>query len=564
MSGSNRKKERREFNNEVLGERKRQEAANAQKEQQMAGIYKVVAIVVAVAVVALLLWNNNPFQKQPVAATINGQDYTLPELAYYYNSARQYEAMMASYFGGNYSPSLPDSTQIRVAAVEAGVDENGNQVEAAPAQTYAEYFRESAVSSLESTSIWYQAAVDAGQATVTADMKAKIDDNLRQISITCSQYSISQKSYFQQVYGAGMTQKLFVSLLEKGYVAEAYATAFQAAQEISDDEITSYYNENKNTYDLTTYNIFYVDGAPEEKLDSDGNKIDPTEAEISAALRSAKTTADEITAAVKDGTGFHAATVNHDENLEALLDESYYFKPNMTYSGTNASVAEWIYDASRKLGDVATIASVNSTGDTIGYYVVEFLARMRDDELTASIRHILIHAETTEYVVAEDGTETVFDPASVAEGEEKPATVTKPSEEQWAAAQAEIDRIQQEWLDADGSEETFAELANKYSTDTGSNTIGGLYEGNKPGGFVPNFDAWVFDPARAPGDHGTVQNDGSYVGCHLIYYVSQGQPQWMNSIRDTLKADASQAWYEAQHEQISSVSYPDVLAALGA
>jgi len=562
MSGSNRKKERKEQINEVFGERMRKETAEAQKEKQLATIYKAVAVVVVVLVAALLLWSNNPFQKQPAALTINGTDYTLPEVAYFYNNARQYEAMYASWGMSSYSPSLPDNVQVRTAAQDAHVDENGNQIEAVEAQSYAQYFREAAIQNMESTAIWHSAAVAAGAGTVSAEGRAQIDADLRQIDVVCRQNSISLKSYFRQVFGEGMDKKLYVSMMERTLIAEAYSAAFTESHEISDADITSYYNENKNTYDLTTYNVFFVSGAPEEKLDNDGNKLDPTEEEKLLALTESGVVAAEVVSAVKDGTSFYDAAIVHDMGSEAIFDQSHYFKPNQAMSETNTNISAWLYDAGRKLGDVTAIEATN------GYYVVEFLARLRDDNATANIRHILINAETTEFVVNEDGTETVYDPTSLAEGEEEPVIVAKPSEEQWAAAQAEIERIQAEWLTAstgNGSlEDKFAELANQYSDDGGSNTTGGLYVDRAPGGFVPNFEDWVFDPSRAAGDYGIVQNDGQYVGYHLIYYVGDGQPQWMIAIRGTLKQEASLAWYDAEYEQAAITSYPEQLEKLGA
>jgi len=558
MSGSNRKKERKEQSNEVLGERKRQETAKAQKEQQLTTVYKAAAVVVVILVAALLLWSNNPFKKQPVAMTVNGQDFTLPEVAFYYNNMRQYESMMANWGASSFSPYLPDNAQLRIAAQEAGVDDNGNQIEAVEAQTFEQYFSEAAIMELESTTIWYNAAVAAGASTLSAEAKAEIDASMRQIDVVCRQNSISMATYFRQVFGEGMNKSLYISMMEKGYIADAYNKAFTSSHEVSDDEIMGYYNENKNTYDLVSYNVFFVDGTPEEKLDNEDNVIDSTDAEITAAMRVAKATGDEVVAAVESGTSFYDAALIHDLGSDAILNESYYLKSKQTMSVINGSIAEWLYAANRNSDDVTCIES------TSGYYVVQFLDRLRDDVTTASIRHILIYAESTEYAVDENGVETAFDSESLAEGEEKPATILKPSEEQWAAARAEIDRIEQEWLDAGGSEETFAELANKYSDDGGSNTLGGLYEGGKPGSFVPNFDDWVFAAGRVTGDYGIVQNDGDYFGCHLIYYVGDGQPEWMIAIGNTLKANASQAWYDAQYEQISSTIYPDELAKLGA
>ena len=72
-----------------------------------------------------------------------------------------------------------------------------------------------------------------------------------------------------------------------------------------------------------------------------------------------------------------------------------------------------------------------------------------------NVRHILIEPEADE-----DGTIT---------------------DEAWTAAEEKAQEVLTEWQSGAADEESFGELANTYSTDTGSNSNGGLYEDVHPG-----------------------------------------------------------------------------------
>ena len=78
-------------------------------------------------------------------------------------------------------------------------------------------------------------------------------------------------------------------------------------------------------------------------------------------------------------------------------------------------------------------------------------------------------------------------------------------------------------------------LANEKSTDTGSNTNGGLYEDVYPGQMVTAFNDWCFDSARKSGDTGIVETTYGY---HVIYYVgTTGQ-----TYRDYQIVNDMEAW----------------------
>ena len=163
-----------------------------------------------------------------------------------------------------------------------------------------------------------------------------------------------------------------------------------------------------------------------------------------------------------------------------------------------------------------------------GYYVISFHDRYLSDEPTRDVRHILARAENT---TGEDN------------------KLVAPTDEAWAAAKAKMDEIQAAWDASGKTEDDFAKLANEKSDD-GNGTTGGLYERNTEGYFVPEFNDWVFDSARKPGDVGMVQHSAEegatngYYGYHLIYYVGENEPVWMGTVRNNLATEAQQTWMD--------------------
>lgn len=121
------------------------------------------------------------------------------------------------------------------------------------------------------------------------------------------------------------------------------------------------------------------------------------------------------------------------------------------------------------------------------------------------------------------------------------------TEEQWQICYEEAERILEEWKAGAATEESFAELANKYSQDGGSNTTGGLYQGITPeSSYVEPFLNWSVDESRQVGDTGIVETEFGY---HIMYYsAGQGQweyyaRQWFLEDRQTkLLAEAAEKW----------------------
>lgn len=105
--------------------------------------------------------------------------------------------------------------------------------------------------------------------------------------------------------------------------------------------------------------------------------------------------------------------------------------------------------------------------------------------------------------------------------------------EDWAAAEKKANEIYQQWQDGGATEELFAQLANEYSEDGGSNTAGGLYTDVPAGQMVEIFNDWIMDDSRQYGDSAVLKADYHYQGYHIMFFV-EGQPAWKTAAREKL------------------------------
>ena len=91
------------------------------------------------------------------------------------------------------------------------------------------------------------------------------------------------------------------------------------------------------------------------------------------------------------------------------------------------------------------------------------------------------------------------------------------TQEAWDACMAEAQKLLDEWLAGEKTEESFGEMANKYSDDqSGKVTNGGIYEDVVIGDMVKPFEDWMFDESRQVGDYGLVKTQYGY---HIMYFV---------------------------------------------
>ncbi len=185
------------------------------------------------------------------------------------------------------------------------------------------------------------------------------------------------------------------------------------------------------------------------------------------------------------------------ETLEAIAaDLGGTYETSTGLSNNTGAFSDWLFDAARQDGDIAAI-----DGET--YYITAlFHGVARNDFHAVSVRHILVEDEKT----AND--------------------------------------LLAQWEKGAKTEDSFAKLATDNSTDPGSSSNGGLYEGVIPGAMVAEFNDWCFDEARKAGDTGIVKTDYGY---HVMYFVAKNAlPYWQEQVQISLKNDAYQTWYTEQ------------------
>lgn len=118
------------------------------------------------------------------------------------------------------------------------------------------------------------------------------------------------------------------------------------------------------------------------------------------------------------------------------------------------------------------------------------------------------------------------------------------TDEAISAAHEKAEQLYEEWSAGEKTEASFASLADTYSDDGGSVGNGGLYEDIYDGQMVEGINEWLFDTGRAIGDTAVIDNNGSYVGTHIVYFVGYGDLYCNVLSLDDLKYADESEWFE--------------------
>lgn len=447
-----------------------------EKEKKEERISTAIGIVVLVALVCLVA----SFPIRTYLAThetyvvVNGEAVNKVEFDYQYNLTKnnyitQYGSYL-TYFGLDTSKDL--STQMYSDTL-----------------TWQDYFEQNAVESLKQNKALMAEAKAAG---FTYDTTDEYNTFKETIKTSAASAGISEKEYVRSIYGSYATMGRIEEYVKNDMVMNAYYQKLQEDNAPSDDEIQSYYEENKATYDSVDYRLTTIEAdlptEPTELADpveetaadttgtTDGTAAtdstqdtayQPSDAEIAKAMEDAKVLADDAEQTVaKDGEAHE----------------------NEKKSSVNYLISDWLFDDARKAGDTTVITNDNSHC----YYAVAFEKRYLDETPSADVRVI---------IPAEDKT-----------GEE----------------------ILEEWKSGAATEDSFAELCKKYTQDTSAVENGGLFEQVTKTGMTEELSNWIFDNSRQAGDTVAITvSDTTYV----LYYIGQDQPEWKINIKNTLVSD---------------------------
>ncbi|MCI6470477.1 MAG: peptidylprolyl isomerase [Lachnospiraceae bacterium] len=454
-------------------QKRKEEKEKDKKEERISTAVGIVFLVALVCLVA-------SFPIRTYLAThetyvvINGEKVNKVEFDYVYNTSKnnyitQYGSYL-SYFGLDTSKDL--STQMYSDTL-----------------TWQDYFEQNAVESLKQNKALMAEAKAAG---FTYDTTDEYNTFKETIKTSAAAAGVSDKEYVRSIYGSYATMGRIEEYVKNDMVMNAYYQKLQEDNAPSDDEIQSYYEENKATYDSVDYRLTTIEAdlptEPTELADpveetaadttgtTDGTAAtdstqdtayQPSDAEIAKAMEDAKVLADDAEqTVVKDGEAHE----------------------NEKKSSVNYLISDWLFDDARKAGDTTVITNDNSHC----YYVVAFEKRYLDETPSADVRVI---------IPTEDKT-----------GEE----------------------ILEEWKNGAATEDSFAELCKKYTQDTSAVENGGLFEQVTKTGMTEELSNWIFDSSRQAGDTVAITvSDSTYV----LYYIGQDQPEWKINIKNTLVSD---------------------------
>ena len=470
---------------------------------------------VIVLILAIFFLNSGLMYTITTAVSANGVKYSPAEANYYYGT--EYMSLAnsgyASYIGLDTSLGL------------SGLDDQQSSW-AEDGGSWRDYFREAAKADIQQIRARLDYAKENG-ITLTEEEIAEVEAQFSELAETAKANGYRNLDALYSInYGTGVTEKIVrQAALDAALASKAYNTVLDSYT-YSAEELEEYYQSLNGDRDLFDFNIYYVTA---ETVEQEAESAEGEEGEESApayvandqSRAEAKATADAIVNAYLDGDDVEDVTERFAVAVESQTEEQPTEREGVYGSSLPEAYAEWL-KGSRKLGDVEVFADAEE--EPTGYTVVFFLNRNDNHYATQNVRHILIKAEADE-----NGEFT---------------------DEAKAEAQKKAQEILDEFLNGEQTEERFAELANEYSEDGGSNTTGGLYENIARGQMVAPFEEFCYAGHKA-GDTDIVYAERSdYAGYHVMYYVGEGQTYSDYIAETALKNDAIGEWSTALTEAV--------------
>lgn len=453
-------------------------SADPKKTRRNTILIIIGVVAVAALVIGLAIYANtstsNSTMKKTVALSSEHYEVNGAMMTYFFYSSYQSYAPYLSYYGLDTSKSL--KTQ--------------NYSEDA---TWFDYMAAMSANYVQEILSLCEAANAEGM-TIDADDEATIDASIEALSQNAQAAGYTLQTYLLTMFGGNVEETDVRDCLKLTALASKYAAKFDASLSYTSEDYEKYYEENKTIYDgvdIITYTIKQNDLMEKDESGNPTGSVSDAaaKAEEAAAAIVANTTAESFTNAI---AAYCVEYLGYTAEDAADLSSRCYVTHLTATTGNEAS--DWAFSA--EPGDTTIITESGGTSYSV-YYLVK--SAYRDETPTRSVRHILIGSDTYDDV------------------------------------EATTDEVYKAWENSGFSLDTFNSLVGEYSTDPGSIASGGLYENVAPGEMVAAFNDWLFDGSRKPGDHGIVETE---YGSHIMYYVGEGEPNWVCGADEALRNNA--------------------------
>lgn len=601
--------------NEYRAERKKRLAKNSKKNKKSSfdsvtvttWIIRVICIVVVVAAFGFGLYQFGVPQKIMPAVKVGDRTYSVAEYGFYYTNAYQQVAQQAQ--SDSTSSSLAsllgtsfDST--KDPSLQYTTDDDGNKI------SYDTLFRQSAISQMETTN-YYLELCGKENVTLSEENQKEIDEYMAEFETVTANSGYSVSRYISLVYGKGLNEKTLRKLISEQYLVSQYLEDVQNSYTdgITDEELSAALEEHADEFESVDLRLFGFEIADyEDETETESTSAtDTTESEndetadsaadesTSAADENADETtsaADEETTAaeeeeekepsktellaqamcdkITDEDSFVQLAYENcaEDDKDTFKDDGATFAKGIKKSAVSSNIgeelAEWLYSSERNVGDKRIY-----TTDEYVYVLYIVATKYIEETPLVDARHILVSFESvaSELAANEDNE---IDTEQDDDVEVKTATTDDNVEitnkgtgysielvtEAYKQANAIREKYLQENANSGAGETYFAELAEENSDDTGSvgdDTLGGgLYEDIEKGTMVTEFEDWVYDEARQPGDIGLIMTE---YGWHVMYFVkSHDDPAWKESAKELVTSEKYGAYSDEIEAEVDGTA----------
>lgn len=486
-----------------------------------------VAIVLFISVVLVLslalstLQNSGALMRS--SAAVNSDNYTVSGtmISYFFNS--QYSAFIQNY--GSIAGYLGLDTSKPLKDQACSMIENG---------TWYDYFMQSAVAYVSELLTCCEYA-EANGLALDAEDEAEIDEALEVLNETAFNAGYSLNGYISAVYGSGVKVKDIRSAMELILLANKGAMdandKFEA--ELTEDVINAYYEEHPESFLKANYMV--------HEYEATMDTVDEDDYADTAAYEAALNTAKDLYEKDKDAAREKARAYEELKDVQAFIDkltadltaeyDGYYDgSADLTEAERDAkekeqvakdleaasidgyayqnpedenadALAQWLFAADRKVGDITVIEDEDEELGTFTAYVYCATATVsRDEYTTANIAYAMF-------------------PAS--EG-----------------ASATVAASLKQTLAGVTTAEAFEEIM-KDQSSSGHSVIENMTEGSF--GFE-EVDAYVFAEGRQAGDCEVINCGTEYIA--TILYLGEGDVAWYAQAKNGALNEKMTAWYE--------------------
>jgi hypothetical protein len=482
-----------------------------EKENKKKRIITIVVLSAFVLISAIAITVNSNFIRRTVPViTIDGVGFSAAEFEFFFNNELSDYMQFISQFQGMGLPE-PDPTRPLT-----------NQINPNTGESWAAFFTESALASMVEITTLYNLAKNEGF-TLSQEHQDEIDEELMMIEMQAmfSQFP-SADSLLQRMFGSAMNERIYRSLMEMTYTVRYFSEYKRSSLEFSDDQVIAYYNEHRDDLDVFNYREFLVTvELPAEGLPDDEDELENV--------------IDQITQDAHQRASLFADEIHSEEDFIEVAGNynEIFSSPDATFrrlqgARIDASLSEWLLDASRTHGDTTIIDSDH------GSSVIFFVSRDDNNYRTVAMRQLLLLRQSV-------------DPDEFAAGLDDPEYI-----EALENAENELEARAQEvyalFNAAGRTEEALIELIEEYSDED----TGGYYSDIAKLTFqgfdfhtmrvVPELENWLFETGRATGDSELIYT--ADFGYHLTIFMGEGDVFFEMIALDRLRTEHHNEWLD--------------------